>query len=465
METVLSSRDVFQDAPASKPAADMSVLPLLSASAPRPQGGSMLSAPRRPVPVVPRAQGGYREERLLIPTPLVGARREQIVSSAEPTQPDEEPGLKPKRVKGSVRRKVKAASKSGDYLDTFFNEDSDDILGVPPSSPPLEPPIQPCFAKQNEIFRNDADRGMGKRQDTPETVESTPPKTLLAEAEPDPQDPDPADMKTKVVDLATAPTDIVKIKCRCGNLLKPDANFCRRCGAKKVIPEAPINLNPARGFCPCGVKFLDDHADICQGCGRVRGACPREAPLGSKCRCGNMLLPDARFCRKCGKPKSTRKQNVGRVRKGGMWPSPFPGYKGIFAYSVKETRAADASLGNGCYLWMMEIIAGTVEISNADDEDDIDVCFSCQMKKTLVSTPLDACDAMKNTVDKYIIENWSGKAEIDRKVFILESIGEEYIEATIDFSDLPLPREALAGTFEMNYPRITELSRLSIPRG
>jgi len=50
--------------------------------------------------------------------------------------------------------------------------------------------------------------------------------------------------------------------------------------------------------------------------------------------------------------------------KGGIWPSPFPGYKGLFTYEVKgESRASDNSLGNGVYLWMMEILAGTVLVT------------------------------------------------------------------------------------------------------
>jgi len=142
----------------------------------------------------------------------------------------------------------------------------------------------------------------------------------------------------------------------------------------------------------------------------------------------------------------------GRPRKGGIWPSPFPGYKGLFTYEVKENeRETDASLGNGVYLWMLEILSGTVQIG-VHDEDDPDihiVPFGCQMKKTLVSYPEDACDAMKACLDKYVIENWTGKAEVECKVFVLETIGPEVVETTIQWQGLPLPREALAGVFEM----------------
>mmetsp|Transcript_179854 Transcript_179854/g.570479 ORF Transcript_179854/g.570479 Transcript_179854/m.570479 type:complete len:607 (+) Transcript_179854:113-1933(+) len=55
----------------------------------------------------------------------------------------------------------------------------------------------------------------------------------------------------------------VEVPCSCGNVLMPDANFCRKCGNGRKDGKA-----------------LD---------------CSSE-----KCRCGNIFLPDADFCRRCG---------------------------------------------------------------------------------------------------------------------------------------------------------------------
>mmetsp|Transcript_179852 Transcript_179852/g.570468 ORF Transcript_179852/g.570468 Transcript_179852/m.570468 type:complete len:656 (+) Transcript_179852:113-2080(+) len=57
--------------------------------------------------------------------------------------------------------------------------------------------------------------------------------------------------------------DQVEVPCSCGNVLMPDANFCRKCGNGRKDGKA-----------------LD---------------CSSE-----KCRCGNIFLPDADFCRRCG---------------------------------------------------------------------------------------------------------------------------------------------------------------------
>mmetsp|Transcript_54498 Transcript_54498/g.154375 ORF Transcript_54498/g.154375 Transcript_54498/m.154375 type:complete len:592 (+) Transcript_54498:69-1844(+) len=55
----------------------------------------------------------------------------------------------------------------------------------------------------------------------------------------------------------------VEVPCSCGNILMPDANFCRKCGNGRK----------------------DGNAVDCSS---------------EKCRCGNIFLPDAEFCRRCG---------------------------------------------------------------------------------------------------------------------------------------------------------------------
>lgn len=65
---------------------------------------------------------------------------------------------------------------------------------------------------------------------------------------------------------------------------------------------APATAATGADRCQCGNTFLPD-AKFCKNCGR-----PREvlAPTGQDdvCACGNALLPDARFCRKCGRPRA-----------------------------------------------------------------------------------------------------------------------------------------------------------------
>jgi hypothetical protein len=142
----------------------------------------------------------------------------------------------------------------------------------------------------------------------------------------------------------------------------------------------------------------------------------------------------------------------GGTQHGGIWPSPFPGYKGLFTYEVKgDERESDNSLGNGVYLWMLEIIPGTVRIGVPITDEDAHVLFACHMKKTLIQTPDDACLVMQACVNCFIVENWLGRAEVNHKAFHLDEVDfdEPPVESTIDFSGLPLDRQALAGKYEM----------------
>lgn len=73
-------------------------------------------------------------------------------------------------------------------------------------------------------------------------------------------------------------------KCRCGNTLSTDDNFCRRCGAKV----------PRHYDCPgCGDRVEPDD-QFCRRCGRTLKEtmpCPG---------CGAALTPDATSCYACG---------------------------------------------------------------------------------------------------------------------------------------------------------------------
>jgi len=55
-------------------------------------------------------------------------------------------------------------------------------------------------------------------------------------------------------------------RCTCGNVFKPDATFCRKCGATRM----------------------------------EEGEMPRRKQLARLCKCGNVFAADATFCRKCG---------------------------------------------------------------------------------------------------------------------------------------------------------------------
>jgi len=132
------------------------------------------------------------------------------------------------------------------------------------------------------------------------------------------------------------------------------------------------------------------------------------------------------------------------------WPQPFPGYKGLFSYEVnEEERDTDRNLGNGVYLWTLEIIPGSVMLGEPCLTSN-SMSFECVMKKTLSSLPSDACDDMKAQEGKYILEKWTGEAELHVKLFKLDSIiGDQPIQTTICFDKIPLTREILAGSYEL----------------
>ena len=130
---------------------------------------------------------------------------------------------------------------------------------------------------------------------------------------------------------------------------------------------------------------------------------------------------------------------------GWEWPDPMPGYTGIFTYQVDHTQTGQEQLGQGVFLWRLEILPKTFEQLGGGK-------VRCHMRKSLVSLPADACDALQDTRGRYVVEEWSGTAAAEERAIRLESIGAAPVDKTIDFDDprgLPLTREILAGEYQM----------------
>jgi ribosomal protein L40E len=97
--------------------------------------------------------------------------------------------------------------------------------------------------------------------------------------------PAPAEVsKTIVAEKPHYLEQAAEQKCKCGNVLSPDDNFCRRCGAKVPRPYD----------CPgCGDRVEPDD-QFCRRCGKTL---KETKPCGS---CGAALPPDAESCYACG---------------------------------------------------------------------------------------------------------------------------------------------------------------------
>mmetsp|Transcript_160183 Transcript_160183/g.292520 ORF Transcript_160183/g.292520 Transcript_160183/m.292520 type:complete len:675 (-) Transcript_160183:166-2190(-) len=134
------------------------------------------------------------------------------------------------------------------------------------------------------------------------------------------------------------------------------------------------------------------------------------------------------------------------------WPQPFPGYAGVFTYEVDEEHFPDvqAGLGNGVYLWQLDIVGGTVEVFD-DDSSSNSQGIRLQMKKLLLDLPEDASPAMQKQKRAYIIEEWVGNVDVRKKEFCVHCDGtsKPALENTIAFDGLPLSRPALAGSYQM----------------
>ena len=84
-------------------------------------------------------------------------------------------------------------------------------------------------------------------------------------------------------------------RCVCGNALLDDSTYCRKCG--RAAPRSgtgPVSA-PA---CP-QIHLLGNRHQLCAP-GR---ASSRAAPFCASCAgCGNVLMGDSAYCRKCGTP-------------------------------------------------------------------------------------------------------------------------------------------------------------------
>eukprot|EP01051_Picozoa_sp_SAG22_P016927 SAG22_NODE_2497_length_2510_cov_1.882621_4_plen_324_part_00 len=142
------------------------------------------------------------------------------------------------------------------------------------------------------------------------------------------------------------------------------------------------------------------------------------------------------------------------------WPEPFPGFAGIFTYEVDLASDAalgskdqEQSLGSGVYLWKLEIVAETFRTESEPDEADGRTQVSCQLRKTLLDLPLNAGAAMQGCKGKHVVEEWRGSADVATLAFQLDEVDYDSppVETTLDFTPgvLPLPRQALAGEYQM----------------
>jgi len=163
-----------------------------------------------------------------------------------------------------------------------------------------------------------------------------------------------------------------------------------------------------------------------------------------------------------GPPVRGTMQELEKALKNSTWPHPFPGYSGLFTYEVDEANnpKLQAGLGNGIYLWQLDILPGTVEIekdksppkAGSSESDELHL-IKCDMKKLLLELPADASATMRATKRCYVIENWEGRVDLNRKEFCLHCDGETkpLVKTTFDFQDknLPLKRPILAGDYQM----------------
>ena len=131
-----------------------------------------------------------------------------------------------------------------------------------------------------------------------------------------------------------------------------------------------------------------------------------------------------------------------------LWLVRMPAYRGLFTYEVGDE--AYTPLGSGIFLWQLEILADTMEITEANGEGTT-VQITCQMKKTLLDLPEDACVEIQRIKKRFVIEQWFGEADLASKAFNLNRIAIDSppVDTTIDFDSIPiLKRDVLAGHYE-----------------
>mmetsp|Transcript_68353 Transcript_68353/g.192774 ORF Transcript_68353/g.192774 Transcript_68353/m.192774 type:complete len:656 (-) Transcript_68353:92-2059(-) len=142
-------------------------------------------------------------------------------------------------------------------------------------------------------------------------------------------------------------------------------------------------------------------------------------------------------------------------RRGYIYPHPFPGYAGAFLYTCDDSQPGQRGLGRGQFLWMLEIVAGSVRIEEhhpGHHSANTRYAFECKMKKKLMDLPEDAHDCLKTQRGNFIIETWRGEASKYKKAFHTWCDCTGPVEGTWSFNypdpEVPLSRSALAGEYE-----------------
>jgi len=148
------------------------------------------------------------------------------------------------------------------------------------------------------------------------------------------------------------------------------------------------------------------------------------------------------------------KPQIGRKQVVCEWPERFPGYRGVFTYEVDEAKDPknQKDLGNGVFLWQLEIMVGTVQVGRTPDKNGR-CSMKCQMEKRLIQIPSDASAYMKAQKGNFVVEEWNGSVDKSDRTFSLSCAGgsQPPVKTTFDFSspEMPLTRPALAGEYQL----------------
>ena len=113
----------------------------------------------------------------------------------------------------------------------------------------------------------------------------------------------------------------------CGEFIGRDSKFCTKCGSR----------SPFGYHCPACLKPIERGDTLCSGCGRPLtvicpycggntfagsdkcGACGKTLMiLCENSRCGEAQFFENKRCVACGKPIKKAKQQIERIRKGGI---------------------------------------------------------------------------------------------------------------------------------------------------
>lgn len=110
-------------------------------------------------------------------------------------------------------------------------------------------------------------------------------------------------------------------KCTCGNMVMPDATFCRKCGKKVRHPSQAAPPEQKR-----------------------RRETIKSQAIARRCECGSFLMPDAVFCRKCGqdagKANAVNVAELYRLRRNSLSASTGSHRESVFGPVGSGERSA-----------------------------------------------------------------------------------------------------------------------------